>query len=112
MPAETDTRPMRVPVALREDGAVHYRDYRANTPPHTVRSLRQARRMTVDVMFAANPDVRGGVYRGWSGRIHGFRIRGQITRAKAAPAQSRSVDHERYDPANIEIRADEVVLPF
>ncbi|MGY5058999.1 FtsK/SpoIIIE domain-containing protein [Streptomyces sp. 900105755] len=29
MPAKTDTRPMRVPVALREDGAVHYRDYRA-----------------------------------------------------------------------------------
>ncbi|MER6672019.1 FtsK/SpoIIIE domain-containing protein [Streptomyces sp. NPDC000983] len=29
MPAETDPRPMRVPVALREDGAVHYRDYRA-----------------------------------------------------------------------------------
>ncbi|MFB6848376.1 FtsK/SpoIIIE domain-containing protein [Streptomyces sp. NPDC056373] len=29
MPAETDTRPMRVPVALREDGSVHYRDYRA-----------------------------------------------------------------------------------
>ncbi|MFJ3527806.1 FtsK/SpoIIIE domain-containing protein [Streptomyces sp. NPDC090132] len=29
MPAETETRPMRVPVALREDGAVHYRDYRA-----------------------------------------------------------------------------------
>ncbi|MFF9906237.1 FtsK/SpoIIIE domain-containing protein [Streptomyces olivaceus] len=33
MPARTDTsRPMRVPVALREDGAVHYRDYR--TVPH------------------------------------------------------------------------------
>ncbi|MEU1091048.1 FtsK/SpoIIIE domain-containing protein [Streptomyces sp. NPDC005892] len=29
MPAKVDTRPMRVPVALREDGAVHYRDYRA-----------------------------------------------------------------------------------
>lgn len=29
MPTETDTRPMRVPVALREDGSVHYRDYRA-----------------------------------------------------------------------------------
>ncbi|MER5925845.1 FtsK/SpoIIIE domain-containing protein [Streptomyces mirabilis] len=29
MPARTDTAPMRVPVALREDGAVHYRDYRA-----------------------------------------------------------------------------------
>ncbi|WP_327594023.1 FtsK/SpoIIIE domain-containing protein [Streptomyces chartreusis] len=29
MPAQTDTAPMRVPVALREDGAVHYRDYRA-----------------------------------------------------------------------------------
>ncbi|MEW2120244.1 FtsK/SpoIIIE domain-containing protein [Streptomyces sp. NPDC005474] len=30
MPATaTDTRPMRVPVALREDGSVHYRDYRA-----------------------------------------------------------------------------------
>ena len=29
MPANTDTRPMRVPVALREDGSVHYRDYRA-----------------------------------------------------------------------------------
>ncbi|GFH65753.1 MULTISPECIES: FtsK/SpoIIIE domain-containing protein [Streptomyces] len=29
MPAKTDTRPMRVPVALREDGSVHYRDYRA-----------------------------------------------------------------------------------
>ncbi|MFE4691687.1 FtsK/SpoIIIE domain-containing protein [Streptomyces sp. NPDC056749] len=29
MPAETETRPMRVPVALREDGSVHYRDYRA-----------------------------------------------------------------------------------
>ncbi|MET8099296.1 FtsK/SpoIIIE domain-containing protein [Streptomyces sp. NPDC005236] len=29
MPAETKTRIMRVPVALREDGSVHYRDYRA-----------------------------------------------------------------------------------
>ncbi|WP_426568649.1 FtsK/SpoIIIE domain-containing protein [Streptomyces canus] len=29
MPALVETRPMRVPVALREDGAVHYRDYRA-----------------------------------------------------------------------------------
>ncbi|MFF9406373.1 FtsK/SpoIIIE domain-containing protein [Streptomyces anandii] len=29
MPARVDTRPMRVPVALREDGSVHYRDYRA-----------------------------------------------------------------------------------
>ncbi|MFJ8023210.1 FtsK/SpoIIIE domain-containing protein [Streptomyces sp. NPDC096311] len=29
MPAKTDPTPMRVPVALREDGAVHYRDYRA-----------------------------------------------------------------------------------
>jgi S-DNA-T family DNA segregation ATPase FtsK/SpoIIIE len=29
MPAKVDTRPMRVPVALREDGSVHYRDYRA-----------------------------------------------------------------------------------
>ncbi|WP_445524517.1 FtsK/SpoIIIE domain-containing protein [Streptomyces cyslabdanicus] len=29
MPTETDTRPMRVPVALRQDGSVHYRDYRA-----------------------------------------------------------------------------------
>ncbi|MFF1690280.1 MULTISPECIES: FtsK/SpoIIIE domain-containing protein [unclassified Streptomyces] len=29
MPVKTDTAPMRVPVALREDGAVHYRDYRA-----------------------------------------------------------------------------------
>ncbi|MET9791544.1 FtsK/SpoIIIE domain-containing protein [Streptomyces canus] len=34
MPATTDTRPMRVPVALREDGAVHYRDYRA--VPHAL----------------------------------------------------------------------------
>ncbi len=31
MPAKLDTAPMRVPVALREDGAVHYRDYR-DTP--------------------------------------------------------------------------------
>ncbi|WDV51666.1 FtsK/SpoIIIE domain-containing protein [Streptomyces coeruleorubidus] len=29
MPAKVDPVPMRVPVALREDGAVHYRDYRA-----------------------------------------------------------------------------------
>ncbi|MFF7127571.1 FtsK/SpoIIIE domain-containing protein [Streptomyces sp. NPDC008240] len=29
MPAKVDVRPMRVPVALREDGSVHYRDYRA-----------------------------------------------------------------------------------
>ncbi|REE63408.1 S-DNA-T family DNA segregation ATPase FtsK/SpoIIIE [Streptomyces sp. 3212.3] len=29
MPASTETRPMRVAVALREDGSVHYRDYRA-----------------------------------------------------------------------------------
>ncbi|WP_030835949.1 FtsK/SpoIIIE domain-containing protein [Streptomyces sp. NRRL S-475] len=29
MPAKTEERPMRVPVALREDGSVHYRDYRA-----------------------------------------------------------------------------------
>ncbi|TKT01293.1 FtsK/SpoIIIE domain-containing protein [Streptomyces lasalocidi] len=29
MPADPDPRPMRVPVALREDGSVHYRDYRA-----------------------------------------------------------------------------------
>ncbi|MGP4090241.1 FtsK/SpoIIIE domain-containing protein [Streptomyces sp. KR55] len=29
MPAKTDRAPMRVPVALREDGSVHYRDYRA-----------------------------------------------------------------------------------
>src|SRR5690606_25677546 len=28
MPAKVDTRPMRVPVALRADGSVHYRDYR------------------------------------------------------------------------------------
>ncbi|MBT3153514.1 plasmid transfer protein [Streptomyces sp. CHD11] len=29
MPATVETRPMRVPVALRQDGSVHYRDYRA-----------------------------------------------------------------------------------
>ncbi|WP_267714798.1 FtsK/SpoIIIE domain-containing protein [Streptomyces sp. CoH17] len=29
MPATVETAPMRVPVALREDGSVHYRDYRA-----------------------------------------------------------------------------------
>ncbi|MFF9769955.1 FtsK/SpoIIIE domain-containing protein [Streptomyces sp. NPDC014636] len=29
MPAKLDVRPMRVPVALREDGSPHYRDYRA-----------------------------------------------------------------------------------
>jgi S-DNA-T family DNA segregation ATPase FtsK/SpoIIIE len=29
MPAKVDSAPMRVPVALREDGSVHYRDYRA-----------------------------------------------------------------------------------
>ncbi len=29
MPTRLDTRPMRIPVALREDGSVHYRDYRA-----------------------------------------------------------------------------------
>ncbi|MFD8352845.1 FtsK/SpoIIIE domain-containing protein [Streptomyces coelicoflavus] len=34
MPAVTDTRPMRVPVALREDGSVHFRDYR--TVPHAL----------------------------------------------------------------------------
>ncbi|MFE3494501.1 FtsK/SpoIIIE domain-containing protein [Streptomyces sp. NPDC059169] len=34
MPARVDTGPMRVPVALREDGAVHYRDYR--TVPHAL----------------------------------------------------------------------------
>ncbi|MGW5031343.1 FtsK/SpoIIIE domain-containing protein [Streptomyces nigra] len=34
MPARTDARPMRVPVALREDGSVHYRDYRA--VPHAL----------------------------------------------------------------------------
>ncbi|MGW0084451.1 FtsK/SpoIIIE domain-containing protein [Streptomyces sp. NPDC003393] len=34
MPARVDTCSMRVPVALREDGAVHYRDYRA--VPHAL----------------------------------------------------------------------------
>ncbi|MFJ4947624.1 FtsK/SpoIIIE domain-containing protein [Streptomyces sp. NPDC088760] len=34
MPAKVETRPMRVPVALREDGSVHYRDYRA--VPHAL----------------------------------------------------------------------------
>ncbi|MEU1695931.1 FtsK/SpoIIIE domain-containing protein [Streptomyces hirsutus] len=35
MPARVDdTRPMRIPVALREDGAVHFRDYRA--VPHAL----------------------------------------------------------------------------
>ncbi|GAA3051900.1 FtsK/SpoIIIE domain-containing protein [Streptomyces glomeratus] len=34
MPAKTDTRSMHVPVALREDGSVHYRDYRA--VPHAL----------------------------------------------------------------------------
>ncbi|MFD8375269.1 FtsK/SpoIIIE domain-containing protein [Streptomyces sp. NPDC059688] len=35
MPAKADTsRPMRIPVALREDGGVHYRDYR--TVPHAL----------------------------------------------------------------------------
>ncbi|MBL1110668.1 plasmid transfer protein [Streptomyces sp. 5-8] len=34
MPAKVDTRPMRIPVALREDGSVHYRDYRA--VPHAL----------------------------------------------------------------------------
>ncbi|MGW3123241.1 FtsK/SpoIIIE domain-containing protein [Streptomyces sp. NPDC001107] len=34
MPAKVDTRPMRVPVALREDGSVHYRNYRA--VPHAL----------------------------------------------------------------------------
>ncbi|MFG3323267.1 FtsK/SpoIIIE domain-containing protein [Streptomyces sp. NPDC048171] len=29
MPPTAEIRPMRIPVALREDGAVHYRDYRA-----------------------------------------------------------------------------------
>jgi S-DNA-T family DNA segregation ATPase FtsK/SpoIIIE len=29
MPAKVDGHPMRVPVALRQDGSVHYRDYRA-----------------------------------------------------------------------------------
>ncbi|GCB47241.1 FtsK/SpoIIIE domain-containing protein [Streptomyces sp. NL15-2K] len=32
MPAKVDRVPMRIPVALREDGSVHYRDYR--TVPH------------------------------------------------------------------------------
>jgi S-DNA-T family DNA segregation ATPase FtsK/SpoIIIE len=34
MPAKVDRVPMRVPVALREDGAVHYRDYHAT--PHAL----------------------------------------------------------------------------
>ncbi|MET4640992.1 S-DNA-T family DNA segregation ATPase FtsK/SpoIIIE [Streptomyces atratus] len=34
MPARVAAAPMRVPVALREDGAVHYRDYR--TTPHAL----------------------------------------------------------------------------
>ncbi|WP_406344529.1 FtsK/SpoIIIE domain-containing protein [Streptomyces sp. NBC_00648] len=34
MPATADREPMRVPVALRADGAVHYRDYRA--VPHAL----------------------------------------------------------------------------
>ncbi|MFC5801318.1 FtsK/SpoIIIE domain-containing protein [Streptomyces formicae] len=34
MPAKGDNAPMRVPVALREDGAVHYRDYRST--PHAL----------------------------------------------------------------------------
>ncbi|MFD9970571.1 FtsK/SpoIIIE domain-containing protein [Streptomyces sp. NPDC059011] len=34
MPAKVERVPMRVPVALREDGAVHYRDYR--TTPHAL----------------------------------------------------------------------------
>ncbi|MET9129514.1 FtsK/SpoIIIE domain-containing protein [Streptomyces antibioticus] len=34
MPTETATTPMRVPVALRQDGSVHYRDYRA--VPHAL----------------------------------------------------------------------------
>ncbi|MEU6344349.1 FtsK/SpoIIIE domain-containing protein [Streptomyces sp. NPDC046977] len=34
MPAKIDRTPMRVPVALREDGSVHYRDYR--TVPHAL----------------------------------------------------------------------------
>ncbi|MFG3380892.1 FtsK/SpoIIIE domain-containing protein [Streptomyces sp. NPDC047999] len=34
MPATVDRMPMRVPVALREDGAVHFRDYR--TTPHAL----------------------------------------------------------------------------
>jgi S-DNA-T family DNA segregation ATPase FtsK/SpoIIIE len=29
MPAKTNQAPMRIPVALREDGSVHYRDYRS-----------------------------------------------------------------------------------
>lgn len=32
MPAKVDRAPMLIPVALREDGAIHYRDYR--TVPH------------------------------------------------------------------------------
>ncbi|CAM5738317.1 Conjugal transfer protein TraS OS=Streptomyces alboniger OX=132473 GN=CP975_18380 PE=4 SV=1 [Streptomyces alboniger] len=32
MPVKTDHAPMRIPVALRENGAIHYRDYR--TVPH------------------------------------------------------------------------------
>ncbi|GAA4771770.1 FtsK/SpoIIIE domain-containing protein [Streptomyces sanyensis] len=34
MPTKLDRTPMRAPVALREDGAVHYRDYR--TTPHAL----------------------------------------------------------------------------
>ncbi|GGT21934.1 conjugal transfer protein TraS [Streptomyces kurssanovii] len=34
MPAKVERESMRVPVALREDGAVHYRDYR--TTPHAL----------------------------------------------------------------------------
>ncbi|MEU9705284.1 FtsK/SpoIIIE domain-containing protein [Streptomyces sp. NPDC047981] len=34
LPANAKRTPMRVPVALREDGAVHYRDYR--TTPHAL----------------------------------------------------------------------------
>ncbi|MFD7320675.1 FtsK/SpoIIIE domain-containing protein [Streptomyces sp. NPDC059875] len=34
LPANAKRTPMRVPVALREDGAVHYRDYR--TSPHAL----------------------------------------------------------------------------
>ncbi|MGW7263515.1 FtsK/SpoIIIE domain-containing protein [Streptomyces sp. NPDC054842] len=34
MPVKVDSRPMRVPVALRQDGSVHYRDYRA--VPHAL----------------------------------------------------------------------------
>ncbi|MCC5032910.1 plasmid transfer protein [Streptomyces sp. WAC 00631] len=34
MPVKVDRTPTRVPVALREDGAVHYRDYR--TVPHAL----------------------------------------------------------------------------